>query len=103
MRLAQLAGNFSHQETTIIVKKLHVVQAPYTIYMELSLDKNFTEPSYLYIAEKIGGFRTNFRQCGKGRHILCAIINRGQKISVINFSPGGETAKIPLTYMVSRA
>ena len=28
----------------------------------------------------------NFRQCGKGRHILFVIINTGQKICVIKIS-----------------
>ena len=34
----------------------------HTIYAKVSLDKNFAKPSYLCIE--------NFRQCGKGRHIL---------------------------------
>ena len=41
------------------------------------LDINFTKPSYLCITELFGGI--NFRQCGKGRHILYVIINTGQK------------------------
>ena len=49
------------------------------LYMtKFSLDKNFAKPSYLCIAEIFGG--VNFRQCGKGRHVLNVIINTGQKI-----------------------
>ena len=52
---------------------------------KFSLDKNFTKPSYLCIAEIFGGI--NFRQCSKGRHILNVIINTGQKIRAIKTLP----------------
>ncbi len=36
--------------------------------MEVSLDKNFTKPSYLCIVETFGGI--NFHECDEGYHIL---------------------------------
>ena len=35
---------------------------------KFSLDKNFTEPSYFYIAEMF--MEKKFRQCSEGHHIL---------------------------------
>jgi hypothetical protein len=72
---------------------------------EFSLGKNFAKSSCLSIAEKF--YEIFFRQCGEGHHILYAIFNTGQKISVINFSPmraGGEIGEnfllAKITYMV---
>ena len=62
---------------------MHVHKVPYMT--KFSLDKNFTKPSYLCIAEIFGGI--NFRQCSKGRHILNVIINIGQKICAIKILP----------------
>ena len=45
------------------------------------LDKNFTRPSYLHIAEQFGG--KNFIKIGKGRHILQSFTQ--DKISMIKF------------------
>ena len=65
--------------------------------LKFLLDKDFAKPSYLciHIAENFCGI--NVRQCSKKVAIsyvhVYAIINMGQKISVIKFSPmraGGE-------------
>ena len=52
---------------------------------KFSLDKSFAKPSYLCVVENFRG--NNFRQSGKGRHILYAIFNTGQRVSVMKFSP----------------
>jgi hypothetical protein len=60
-----------------------VIRIMLTIYMKISLDKNFAKRSYLCIAEKL-----NLSQCDKGRHILYAIFNTGQK--KLPMKAGGE-------------
>ena len=67
---------------------------------KFSLDKNFAEPSYLCIAEIFGGI--NFRQCGKGHHILCVIINTGQKIHVIKISPMRADGEIGKNFLLAK-
>ena len=58
---------------------------------KFSLDKNFTKPSYLCIAEVFSGI--NFRQCGKGHHILNVIINTGHAIKILPIRADGEIGK----------
>ena len=60
------------------------------------LDKNFAKPSYLCIAKKFRG--ENFHQCTKGRHILYAIFNTGQKnvLAKISILYGGYSKQIQL-------
>ncbi len=55
------------------------------------LDKNFTKPCYLCIAEIFDGI--NFHQYGNGRHMLYVIIYMGQKICETKVSPGGKIGK----------
>jgi hypothetical protein len=51
------------------------------------MDKNFTKPSYIWIAEILNFGEINFHQCRKGRHILYmyVMINAGQNIYVIRY------------------
>ena len=49
---------------------------------------------------KFGGI--NFRQCGKGRHILYVIINTGQKIRVIKISPMRADGKIGENFLLAK-
>ena len=71
------------------------------LYMtKLSLDKNFTKPSYLCIAEIFGGI--NFRQYGKGCHILNVIINTGQNICAIKISPIRADGEIGKNFLLAK-
>ena len=71
---------------------------PYTT--KISLDKNFAKPSYLYITKIFG--EINFRICGKGHHILNVIINTGQKICGIKFSPIRADGEIGETFLLAK-
>ena len=62
------------------------------------MDKNFTNPSYPCIAEIFAG--TNFRQCGKGRHVLY-VYNAGQKIQISPMRAGSEIGKFFLLEKIS--
>ena len=68
---------------------------PYTT--KFSPDKNFAKPC---IAEIFGGI--NFRQRGKGRHILNVIINTGQKIRAIKFSPIRADGEIGENFLLAK-
>ena len=57
----------------------------YCVHENFRLTKYVTKPSYLCIAKIFSGI--NFRQCGKGCHILYVIINTGQKIRIIKILP----------------
>ena len=61
------------------------------------MDKNFTQPSYLCIAEIFSGMILYFYPCGEDHHRPYIIINMGQKNCRIKVSPVGardEKAKI---------
>ena len=53
--------------------------------------QNFAKRSYLCITEKF--MEKGFHQYSEGCHILYAIFNTGQKISVINFLPMRASGK----------
>ena len=74
------------------------IQIPYTT--KFSLDKNFTKPSYLCIAEIFGGI--HFRQCCKGHHILNVIINTGQTIRAIKISPIKANGEIGKNFLLAK-
>ena len=44
----------------------------------------------------------NFYQCGKGHHILCAIINTGQKIHVIKISPMRADGEVGENFVLAK-
>ena len=68
--------------------------------MKFSLDKNFAKPSYYCITEIFSGI--NFRQCGKGCHILYVIINTGQKIRVIKILPMRADGEIGKNFLLAK-
>ena len=56
---------------------------------------------WLSIAEIFGGI--NFRQCGKGRHILYVIINTGKKkIRIIKISPMRADGEIGENFLLAK-
>ena len=69
-------------------------------YRKFLLDKNFTKPRYLCIAEIFDGI--NFHQCGIGRHILYVITNTGQKIRVIKISPIRADVEIGENFLLAK-
>ena len=83
---------------TVYSTKHGVECIPYS--QKFSLDKHFANPSYPCITEIFTGI--NFRQCGKGRHILCVIINTGQKIHRIKISPMQAGGEIGETFLLAK-
>ena len=67
---------------------------------KFSLEKNFTKPSYLCIAEIFSGI--NFRQCSKGYHILNVINNTGQKIHVIKIPSIRADGEIDENFLLAK-
>ena len=63
---------------------------------KFSLDKNFSKPSYLCVAEIFGGI--NFRQCSKGQRSV--IINAGQKIHAIKIWPIRTDGEIDKNFLL---
>ena len=70
---------------TIWIGNQPKIMLMYMYLRNFLLGKNFTEPSYFYIAEMFT--KKIFRQCSEGHHILYihVIFNIGEKSSMIKF------------------
>ena len=66
----------------------------------ISREKNFAKASTCVLRENFARFF--FRQCGKGRHIHCVIINTREKHSWIKFLPMEASGEIGKKFLLAK-